>query len=281
MLAACQRHRLMSSRLFGLQQSAFLGIVQSVHQYAPCRSTEMSRPCVPRFRRIFCRWFHSSGVRSHVYSRGHPPLADAHAGASDLNMSMERVLLTLEGDYPTLFNPEVEVDFGIYDDNITFELGKPLATMYLPRLQGKATYKHALLVVKRLANVFTLDGEVEITNITKSWKDEPNSLRIRWRCTGRCIYRPLHIDGISLYKLGPSSAGQADPSSTDMSHLVVHHKLEFISFEPPFMLDLIRPVWWDHVARYRPEVACTYRSPMHKPVSASPQSDLGIRANEA
>eukprot|EP00971_Amphidinium_carterae_P292431 5805078-Amphidinium_carterae.1 len=52
------------------------------------------------------------GVRSHVYSRGHPPLADAHAGASDLNMSMERVLLTLEGDYPTLFNPEVLVSAG-------------------------------------------------------------------------------------------------------------------------------------------------------------------------
>jgi len=264
MLAACQRHRLMNNRLFGLQQSAFVGLIhQSVHRRTPCRSTETSRAWVPPFRQIFRRWFHSQG-----------------AGSSGLDMSMAKVLDTLQVDYPTLFSPGAELDFDIYDDNITFELGKPLdrTKMGYVQLQGKAKYKHALHFVKNLVIAFTAEGEVQITHITTG-KDGPGGFRIRWRCQGRgrFIQYPLHVDGVSVYKLGPSSAGRTDPSMP-VSHPVVHHTLEFMSFEPPFLLDLIRPVWWDPAARYRPPVTCICRNPVQKPDAACSHAMSDTRA---
>jgi len=166
----------------------------------------------------------------------------SEAGATDLELSIGEISETLRNDYPSMFIPGTVPNFDIYADNITFELGEPFILHSVPKLHGKVKYQHALMALKKLAIAFTADPEVAV----RLWPDLPaRCLKVTWRCTGRVMLLPLDIQGVSLYSLGALGDAAVSASSNSLSHAVVHHKLEFIAVDPPFLGFALRSLWWD------------------------------------
>jgi len=179
-------------------------------------------------------------------------------GSSEFELSLGKIVDTLQADYPALF--ERSPNFDIYDECVVFELdlgnvGNAFEGRKLSALQGKRAYCRALLTLQRLAMKTVQDGKVKCS--VQQWTPGDYTLRVNWTCNGMisAINTPLHISAISCYNIGAEASRHRiitpDPTihrslPTNMpSHQIERHKIEILEIHPPSLRQLLRRMWWN------------------------------------
>lgn len=173
-------------------------------------------------------------------------------GASDFQLSVGKIVDTLQADYLAWF--ERSPNFDIYDESIVFEMGL-ITGRQLSELQGKRAYCRLILGLQRLATLTVREGKVKCS--VQPWSTCDYTLRVNWSCNGQLAYQPLHISAISAYSVAPKAALSV-PAQLPW-HLIDRHKIEFLEIHPPSLKYLLRGVGWKPQMQH-PEPALASKS---------------------
>jgi len=174
-------------------------------------------------------------------------------GASEYQISLGKIVDTLQADYPALFDRSP--NFDIYDDCVVFELGSGTASdgKQMSALRGKRAYCRALLALQRLAKQTVREGRVKCSVQQGSPCDY--SLRVNWTCNGElaAIAMPVYISAISTYSVAPEASLSGNlPFAL---HRIDRHKIEFLEIHPPSLRTLLLGAWWKPQVQMEPSLA--------------------------
>jgi len=175
-------------------------------------------------------------------------------GASQYQLSLGKIVDTLQADYPAVFDRSP--NFDIYDDCVVFELGSGTAFdgRQMSTLQGKRAYCRAILALQGLANRTVREGKVKCS--VQQGSTCGYTLRVNWTCHGEiAIWRrqPLYISAISVYSVAPEASLSGNLPFP--LHRIDRHKIEFVEIHPPSLRTLLLGAWWVPQVKMEPSLA--------------------------
>lgn len=168
---------------------------------------------------------------------------------SDYELSLGKITDCLRSDYPAFF--ERTPNFEIYDERVVFELGWPFHGV--SALHGKRSYCRALSALHHLGCSTVRNGTVRCHIADGS--SYGHALRVPWTCCGNVVWSqcPVHISAVSLYSIA-AQVPELD-SSTQLSHRISRHCVEFVEIHPPSLRSLLLRSWWQRQSGVEPVLA--------------------------
>jgi hypothetical protein len=167
---------------------------------------------------------------------GHQGFGAKHpAAVPDLQLSLGKIVDTLNADYPAFF--ERSPDYDIYDECILFEPRiASLDGRSFSAFKGKRAYRRALSTLQLLGKRTVTDGKIKCS--IKFGSPCGHNLRVNWTCDGQFYCIPMYISAISVYSISPQA-----PTTGFLSHRIHRHAIEFLEIHPPSLRKALTSTW--------------------------------------
>lgn len=147
----------------------------------------------------------------------------------EYELSIGKITDVLRSDYPDFF--ERSPDFGIYDEHVTLELGKPLEE---PKVlaRGKSRYCRRLLAMRRICSSMVRNGTVSCQ--VCDGRPYGSALRVYWKCQGEIWLgsaREFHISAVSYYSVAPQLPDRSEALQF-LAHRINRHTIDITEIRP-------------------------------------------------